>query len=83
MLMCSIRANDHRRPVQIAPVRRGDVRVAEYRLGFEMKKNELAWQKLWHFDERCEGYPTRNFRVRKDRPPDDDLCALCNSFRPG
>ena len=61
-------------------MRRGDVRVAEYRLGFEMKKYELAWQKLWHFEERCESYPTRNFRVRKDRPPDDDLCARCNSL---
>jgi hypothetical protein len=58
-------------------VRRGAV-VVEFRRGLDDKKYEKVWQKLWHFNERCERYPTRNFIARAERPPDDELCARCN-----
>ncbi len=32
-----------------------------------------------HFNDKCEGYPTRNFIVRKDRPADDELCSRCKA----
>jgi len=54
--------------------------MAEYRRGLEKLKHETVWQKLWHFSERCADYPTRNFVTRTDRPPDDELCARCNSL---
>ena len=53
--------------------------VAEYRRGLDEQKHQRLWQKLWHFSERCVDYPTRNFITRTDRPPDDELCARCNS----
>ena len=49
----------------------------DYRRGIENTGGPGLWQKLWHFHDKCEGYPTRNFMVRKDRPSDDDLCSLC------
>ena len=48
--------------------------VRDYRRGFEEKG---GLQKLWHFNEKCTHYPTRNFVIRKDRPSDDDLCSQC------
>ena len=51
--------------------------MPEYRLGIEDKDGQNVWQKLWHFNEKCEHYPKRNFAVRKDRPSDDDLCSEC------
>jgi hypothetical protein len=51
----------------------------DYRRGLEGKVGQEQWQKLWHFSERCERYPTRNFVTRNDRPDDDDLCARCNN----
>lgn len=51
--------------------------VRDYRRGIETKNGQTQIQKLWHFDDKCEGYPTRNFAVRKDRPSDDDLCSRC------
>jgi hypothetical protein len=53
--------------------------VAEYRRGLDERKHQRFWQKLWHFSEHCEHYPTRNFMTRPDRPPDDELCARCNN----
>jgi hypothetical protein len=53
--------------------------VTDYRRGIELKETQMVWQKLWHFHEGCEQYPTRGFAVRQDRPSDDDLCAQCNS----
>jgi hypothetical protein len=49
--------------------------VRDYRRGFEEKGGQEQWQKLWHFNVRCESYPTRTFVVRKDRPSADDLCS--------
>ena len=49
------------------------------RRGIDEQKQQRVWQKLWHFSEHCERYPTRNFVTRTDRPPDDKLCARCNS----
>lgn len=51
--------------------------VRDYRRGIDDKGGKKEWQKLWHFNEQCERYPTRNFAVRKDRPSDDDLCSQC------
>ena len=51
--------------------------VRDYRRGFEGKGGQSQLQKLWHFDEKCVAYPTRNFVIREDRPPDDDLCSQC------
>jgi hypothetical protein len=53
--------------------------VIEYRRGLDEKKFEHTWQKLWHFNERCERYPTQNFMTRTDRPSDDELCARCDN----
>jgi len=38
----------------------------------------MQWQKLWHFNPKCEGYPTGTFAIRKDRPSDDELCSQCH-----
>ena len=51
--------------------------MRDYRRGLENKAGQTLWQKLWHFSDKCEGYPTRNFMVRQDRPSDDDLCSQC------
>ena len=53
--------------------------MIEYRRGLDQKKYHNIRQKLWHFNERCEHYPTRNFITQGDRPSDDDLCAHCNN----
>lgn len=58
---------------QTAPTARG----WDYRRGFEERSGRKLWQKLWHFAERCEEYPTRNFIVRIDRPNEDELCSRC------
>jgi hypothetical protein len=63
---------------QTPPPRRGsDTPVRDYRRGVETKNGQYGLQNLWHFDEKCEGYPTRNYIIRKDRPSDDDLCSKC------
>ena len=54
---------------------RGEPR--DFRRGIEEKRGRMQWQKVWHFNEQCERYPTRNFVVRNDRPSDDDLCNQC------
>ena len=51
--------------------------MRDYRRGIENTGGQTLWQKLWHFNDKCEGYPTRNFMVRQDRPSDDDLCSQC------
>ena len=28
---------------------------------------------FWHFNERCSGFPTETFMVRRDEPPDDAM----------
>jgi len=54
-------------------------RRREYRLGLETGQGgRPQWQRLWHFDEVCKAYPTRNFRIRTDKPSDDELCSGCN-----
>jgi hypothetical protein len=55
-------------------------RQREYRRGLDVSKGKPQWQKLWHFDERCESYPTRNFMVSQGRPSDDALCNRCASI---
>jgi hypothetical protein len=50
-----------------------------YRRGVELKDGRSAWQKLWHFNETCQGFPSRNFAVRHDRPGDNDLCYQCTT----
>jgi len=54
-----------------------DAPLRDYRRGVENNNGEYRLQNLWHFDEKCEGYPSRNFTIRKDRPSDDDLCNRC------
>jgi hypothetical protein len=51
--------------------------VQEYRRGIELKGSQRLWQTLWHSNEGCASYPTRNFMVRKDKPSDDELCSRC------
>ena len=53
--------------------------MTDYRRGVEFRQAGIVWQKLWHFHELCEHYPTRGFAVQQDTPSDDDLCAKCNS----
>jgi hypothetical protein len=48
----------------------------EYRRGVELN----TWQRLWHFNEHCQSFPTRAFAIRRDRPSDDELCARCCSL---
>jgi len=56
--------------------------VRDYRRGIECKGGgETLLQRLWHFSDKCEGYPTRNFLIQKDRPSDDDLCSRCERVR--
>jgi hypothetical protein len=49
----------------------------EYRRGIERKRGKLKWQEIWHFSEGCESYPTRDFIIRKDKPPSSELCTDC------
>jgi hypothetical protein len=51
--------------------------MPDYRKGIEEKSGQNVWGRHWHFNEKCPGYPTRSFAVRKDRPSDDDLCSIC------
>ena len=51
--------------------------VREYRRGIELKGSTRLWQKLWHSDESCRSYPLRNYMIRKDLPPEDELCSRC------
>ena len=53
----------------------GETVQLEYRRGVEQN----TWQRLWHFNELCRSYPTRNFALRKDKPSEDELCARCCS----
>jgi hypothetical protein len=59
------------------PERESGAPVRDYRRGLDDKGGKMEWQKLWHFNEKCKGYPTRAFAIRKDRPSDDDLCSRC------
>ena len=63
----------------LAPARReSGSPVRNYRRGIEDKGGgQMQWQKLWHFDEKCDGYPSRNFATQRNRPADDDLCSRC------
>ena len=47
--------------------------MTSYRRGFKNK----VWDKVWHWDQRCEAYPTSNCTIQKDRPADDQLCGRC------
>lgn len=51
--------------------------VRDYRRGLEYNGGQKQWQKLWHYSDKCEKYPTQAFIVRKDRPSDDELCSRC------
>jgi hypothetical protein len=51
----------------------------EYRRGIELGQSGLVWQKQWHSSPECESYPTRSFKIGRERPDDDDLCAVCNT----
>jgi hypothetical protein len=53
----------------------------DYRRGIEREDEKLKWQRLWHFNEACASYPTRDFIVRKDRPPSSELCSDCENWR--
>jgi hypothetical protein len=57
--------------------------VRDYRRGLEYKGGQKQWQKHWHFNDKCESYPTGAFIVRKDRPSDDDLCSRCERASSG
>ena len=51
----------------------------DYRRGIEREHDKLKWQRVWHFNEACPSYPTRDFMVRKDRPPRRELCSACGN----
>jgi hypothetical protein len=53
--------------------------MSEYRRGILHGIRE----KLWHFHELCEAYPTRTFSIRQTKPPDDELCQRCTELRRG
>ena len=50
--------------------------MTEYRRGCDLK----GMQRLWHFDRKCDSYPTRNFVIQMFQPSDDDLCARCAKY---
>jgi len=70
-----IRRNQTRYRPDQAP---GDY-MTDYRRGVELNRADIVWQKVWHYSQACEDFPTRNFAVRQDRPSDDDLCHRCHS----
>ncbi len=47
----------------------------EYRRGVGSDKGST----LWHFHWDCQFYPNTAYVIRKDRPPDEDLCARCQN----
>lgn len=51
------------------------VRVAEYRRGV----GRDVRNKLWHWQEDCQSYPTKTFAIRHDTPDDDELCSRCHN----
>jgi hypothetical protein len=55
--------------------------VVEYRQGIELPSERSRSSKPWHYDEKCEKYPTRNFAISKSRPSDDDLCSKCERLK--
>jgi hypothetical protein len=57
--------------------------MSDYRRGIELDGGNSKWQRLWHFNQRCDSYPARNFVIRRDRPSDDELCARCDSRATG
>jgi hypothetical protein len=57
--------------------------VGFYRRGMEYKDGQMQRQRLWHFNYKCDGYPTRNFIAQKDRPSDDELCSRCERASSG
>ena len=50
-----------------------------YLRGLEREQGHYVSQKLWHFDETCDDYPTRNFAIQYDKPLAEDLCRRCRS----
>ena len=58
-------------------------RTMEYRRNCQVHgQTPSLTQMLWYFDECCGGYPTRNFVVRRDKPPEDQLCTGCGKIEP-
>lgn len=57
--------------------------MTDYRRGVEREQDHYVSQKLWHFDEACEDFPTRNFAIQHDKPLIDDLCRRCRSATVG
>ena len=55
----------------------------DYRRGFTNRGDGLSLEKQWHFEERCENYPSRNFAVQKEKPAQDDICVRCQSVSRG
>ena len=53
--------------------------VRDYRRGLEDKRGKMQWQTIWHFNDKCEDYPTGTFAIRNDRPSDDLLCNRCRA----
>ena len=45
----------------------------EYRHGVQKR----VWQRFWHFNERCDGYPAKTFVILKSKPSDDVICSNC------
>ena len=54
-------------------------RQVHYRRGLVYSGGKTEWQELWHFDEKCESYPTRTFVVRTERPLEENLCVQCRA----
>jgi hypothetical protein len=66
-----------------SPPAREPSQEREYRRGVENERGQTLWQRLWHFNDKCEGYPTRNFVVRQDRPSERPLQPMPTGFALG
>ena len=50
-----------------------EAKVTTYRRGL---KNGV-WDRSWHWNDGCAEFPTGTCVMRRDRPPDELLCARC------
>ena len=47
--------------------------MTNYKRGYR----DGVWDRYWHWDERCEDYPTGTCLMQKDKPTPALLCLRC------
>ena len=50
--------------------------MTSYRRGFTNK----VWDKYWHWQPKCDAYPTSNCIMQKNRPSEELLCGRCREL---